>query len=106
MIRQIIQVPENLTPVELITQEDGTELWEDTARNRNPVFLALTNEDEILPYVIDGTGVGMIDVNIQFRPSACCPDCGQKMWIAPHKDLSEPIVYECPCGKMRRIQVE
>ena len=106
MIKQIIPVPDTLTPVILVTQLNGADLWEDAARNGTPVFLALTNEDEVLPYVIDSTGIGELGDTVQYRPAVCCPKCGQKMCIAPHKDLLEPLVYECPGGDcMRRVKV-
>ena len=105
MIKQIIPVPDNLTAVIPIPQTDGICFWEDAAKNGHPVFLALTDEDTILPVVIGSTGA-VLDAAIQFRPSVRCPSCGQKMWVAPHKDLSEPLVYECPGGDcMRRVQV-
>ena len=106
MIKQIIPIPDTLTPVILVTQIDGTDLWEDATKNGTPVFLALT-EDGVLPYTIDSTGVGELGGTVQYRPTIHCPKCGQKMWIAPHADLSEPLVYECPGGDcMRRVKVE
>ena len=106
MIKQLMPVPENLTAVMLVTQTDGTTFWEDATRNGTLLILALIDNDEVLPYVIDATGAGTLDDEIQFRPAVYCPVCGQKMWIAPHKDLSEPLAYECPSGDcMRRVKV-
>ena len=106
MIKQMIPVPDNLTAVIPIPQTDGTCFWEDAANNGYPVFLALTDEDALLPVVIGSAGVGELGDTVQFRPSVRCPSCGQKMWIAPHEDLSESLVYECPGGDcMRRVKV-
>ena len=107
MIKKIIPVPDTLTSVILITQIDGVDLCEDAERNGTPVFLTLTDEDEVLPYVIDSTGIGELGDTVQYRPAVCCPKCGQKMRIMPHKDLSEPLVYECPGGDcMRRVSLD
>ena len=106
MIKQLIPVPDGLTAVELIIQEDDTKLWEDTTKNGTPVFLALTDDDKVLPYLIDNEGMGDLDADIRFRPAIRCPICGQKMWIRPHADLSKQLEYECPCGHMRRVELE
>lgn len=105
MIKQIIPVPDNLTAVIPIPQTDGTCFWEDAAKNGHPVFLALTDEDSLLPLVIGSAGTADLDAAIQFRPAVFCPSCGQKMWIARHADGSEYLSYECPCGVARRVQV-
>ena len=107
MIKQIIPVPDNLTAVVLIEQTDGTELWEDAAKHGTPGFMALNNRGEVLPHVLKKPGEDESRLPVQFRPAVRCPTCGQKMWIAPHADLSEPLMYECPGGDcMRRVQVE
>lgn len=105
MIKQIIPVPDNLTAVVLIEQTDGTELWEDAAKHGTPVFMALDNRGEVLPHVLKKPGEDEAGPAVQFRPAVRCPTCGQKMWVAPHDDLLEPLVYECPCGCVRRVQV-
>ena len=107
MIKQIIPVPDNLTAVVLIEQTDGTELWEDAAKHGTPVFMALDNRGEVLPHVLKRPTEDEAGLAVQFRPAVRCPTCGQKMWIAPHDDLLEPLMYECPGGDcMRRVQVE
>ena len=104
MIKQIIPIPDNLTAVIPIPQTDGTCFWEDAAKNGHAVFLVLNNRGEIKPRTFGDTGEN--EPTVQFRPSVRCPSCGQKMWVAPHADLSEPLVYECPGGDcMRRVKV-
>ena len=105
MIKQIFPVPDNLIAVVLVEQTDGTDLWEDAAKHGTPVFLVLNNRGEIKTYTFGDTGEN--GSTVQFRPAVRCPTCGQKMWIAPHANLSEPLMYECPGGDcMRRVQVE
>ena len=106
MIKQLIQIPDTLSPVIPIAQMDGTKLWEDAARNGMPVFLALTDDDKVLPLVIENTGEGTLDLPVECRQAIHCPICGQKMWLAPHADTTEPLVYECPCGRMMRVKTE
>ena len=101
MIKQILNVPDSLIPVRRVAHGDE-KYWEDTILAGIPVFMALTGEDEVVPYIIDGTG--RLDPAISFRPAFHCPKCGQRMWVKPHDEPSD-LEYECICGTARRIAV-
>lgn len=98
-ILQLVPVPENISTIMSVAQEDGSLRWEDTAKDGWVVLLALTDEEMVLPYLIEPNGYGDIDEDIHFRPACHCPKCGQKMWIVPHEDFSSPLRYECACGE-------
>ena len=106
MIKQIIPVSDDITPVIKMVQDDGSQLWEDAAANGWMVLLGLMSDDEIHPIYIDPNGDSVVDdlrEAVAFRPTVRCPKCGQRMWVQPHESNHTQLEYDCPCGTMRRF---
>ena len=102
-IKQLIQVPENISTVIQIEDEAGIQ-WHDTAECGWPVLLALTEDEngetDVCPYASDLTGAWDFAPVIQFRPARYCKKCGQKMWIIPHQ-TENTLEYTCPSCDIR-----
>lgn len=108
-IKQIIPLPDNITPVISFHQDDGSQLWEDAARHGWIVQLALLADDEIHPVYVTPDGDSEVDENytaVAFRPAIRCPKCGQKMWVLPHRSDYTRLDYLCPCGVTRSVDCD
>lgn len=102
-IRQLMPLPEVLTPMQRITDETGNEVFTDVSGS---VYVAVVENDDgetdVCHYVMDDGGTGSIGF-VLLKKTVHCKRCGQRMTIAdiPVSEAYNPhrsVGYRCPCG--------
>ena len=106
IIRKLLPVSEQLTPLLREDRRDGKYYYFDATRFGWTVFYALRDDEELgsntQMYVIDGcecTGELEEATNVMLVPTMHCQKCGRRMFAGTFPKEPEHVLYRCICGE-------
>ena len=99
-IRQLIPIPECLTPMELMENEEGNDVYADSS---GYVFYALLRDKDTVFYSFSTNDPqGEFAGSVYLVQTVHCKNCGQRMAVDDIPAGSIPnrhqLIYRCPCG--------
>lgn len=102
IIRQMMPIPETLTPLICFHDDDGKDYYGDAISSGWSVFYVLVDDDyggDIRFYIVDPEGSASCAEygDVRLVANIRCPDCGQRM-IPLMRHPGEGAEYRCICG--------
>ena len=105
IIKQLLPVPESLTPMLRAGKAEGK--YTDASEKAKAVFIALMDDivfgSYTVFYVVDSDGDGEFaeEDDVRLVPTVHCRACGQRMMAGTTPAKPDHVIYRCPCGEVR-----